>query len=171
MSLLNRLLGTGRDPREGLRPLWHRIVQLSRQPQFYADRQVEDSVAGRFDMITLVFCLVVLRLEGEPDTGKPVALLIELFVEDMDGQLRETGVGDLMVGKHMGKLVSVLGGRMGALRRALPLADDTALADALARNMTLAAGASPETLASQVRTLDEELRARPVAAVLAGDIG
>ncbi|MEO0061848.1 MAG: hypothetical protein RLZZ08_408 [Pseudomonadota bacterium] len=170
MSLLNRILGTGRDPREALRPLWHRTVELSRAPHWYAHGQVADTVPGRFDMITLILCLVILRLEGEPDTPKPIALLIELFVDDMDGQLRESGVGDLVVGKRVGKLVSVLGGRLGALRKALPADGDAELIAALERNVTLVEGVSPAPLATAVRALQQQLAALSVADVLAGKL-
>ena len=36
----------------------------------------------------------------------------------MDGQLRQSGVGDLAMAKRMGKLMSVLAGRMEALEQA-----------------------------------------------------
>jgi cytochrome b pre-mRNA-processing protein 3 len=68
----------------------------------------------------------------------PSVRLTELFVTDMDGQLRESGVGDLVVGKHIGRLMSVLGGRLGAYRAALAGQED--LGAALERNLTLAPG-------------------------------
>lgn len=168
MSLLQRLLGTGPDPREKMRPLWHRIIEVSREEHWYAEEGVADSVSGRFDMVTVVLALVLLRFDGEPDTAGPSALLTELFVEDMDGQLRQTGVGDLMVGKHIGKLVSVLGGRIGALRKAAD--DDAELQAALARNVSLLDGAGPERLAPAVRRLQQRLASTPVADMLAGTI-
>ena len=48
MSFLARLFrpkASGPDPREALRPLWHRIVELSREPAFYRDDGVADTVA------------------------------------------------------------------------------------------------------------------------------
>ena len=66
MSLISRLFRSAPDPREGLRPLWHRIVALSREPEWYAECGVADSVAGRFDMISTVLALVLLRLERAP---------------------------------------------------------------------------------------------------------
>jgi cytochrome b pre-mRNA-processing protein 3 len=74
------------------------------------------------------------------------ALLTELFVEDMDGQLRESGVGDVVVGKHIGKLMAVLGGRLGALRAALA-AGDAELVEARWSATSLAEGRGPEALA------------------------
>ena len=149
MSLLTRLLRTGRDPREDLRPLWHRVIEVSRQQRWYARGGVADTIAGRFDMISLVLALVLLRMERDPDLAPSTALLTELFVEDMDHQLRETGVGDLMVGKHIGRLMSVLGGRLGAFREGLGRADDEALAAAVERNVTLRDGADPALLAAE----------------------
>ena len=137
MSFLARLFRLRwPDPREALRPLWHRVVELSREPALYRDDGVADTVAGRFDMIAAVLALVLLRLERDRRWRARAALLTELFVADMDGQLRETGVGDMVVGKQVGKLMSVLGGRLGALREALAQSGRrAALEAALARNV------------------------------------
>ena len=171
MSFFSRLLGPRRDPREELRPLWHRVVEISREPHWYARAGVADSVAGRFDMISVVLALVLLRMENDPDLAPRSALLTELFVEDMDGQLRETGVGDLMVGKHIGKLMSVLGGRLGALRKGLADDHETPLAAALERNITLGERADPQALAQDVRTLARMLAHTPSPDILEGRIG
>jgi cytochrome b pre-mRNA-processing protein 3 len=70
-------------------------------------------------MVAAVMSLVLLRLEDEGEAGRaPSAHLTELFVEDMDGQLRERGIGDIIVGKHIGKMMGMLGGRLGAFREA-----------------------------------------------------
>jgi cytochrome b pre-mRNA-processing protein 3 len=135
MSFLSRLLGTGPDPRETVRPLWHRVVELAREPSFYTDCEVADTVAGRFDLICAVLCTVMVRVEASEMRAES-ALLAELFVEDMDGQLREFGVNDVVVGKRVGKLMSVLGGRLGAYRSALSERDREKLAGAVARNVT-----------------------------------
>lgn len=135
MSFLSRLLGTGPDPREEVRPLWHRVIELAREPSYYRDCGVADSVAGRFDLICAVLCTVMVRVEAS-DMRSESALLAELFVEDMDGQLREFGVNDVVVGKRIGKLMSVLGGRLGAYRSALVGRDREKLVGAVARNVT-----------------------------------
>ena len=135
MSFLSKLLGTAPDPREGVRPLWHRVIELAREPSFYTECKVADSVGGRFDLITAILCTVMVRVEAS-DMRSESALLAELFVEDMDGQLRELGVNDVVVGKHIGKLMSVLGGRLGAYRSALVENDREKLAGAVQRNVT-----------------------------------
>jgi cytochrome b pre-mRNA-processing protein 3 len=140
MSFLARLFGPGRDDRATVRPLWHAVVAASRGKAWYAEYGIADTLPGRFDAITLVLSLVLLRMEREPALVEPSVRLTELFVDDMDGQLRESGVGDMVVGKHMGRLMSTLGGRLGAYRDALATADDSALSEAITRNVTLVEG-------------------------------
>jgi len=149
MSFLSRLLGTAPDPREEVRPLWHRVVELARDPAYYSECGVADSVAGRFDLITAVLSVVMVRVEAS-DLRAESALLAELFVEDMDGQLREFGVNDVVVGKRVGKLMSVLGGRLGAYRGALNAGDPERLTAAVSRNVTFAEGADEAASAAAV---------------------
>ena len=143
MSFLSKLLGTAPDPREGVRPLWHRVIELAREPSFYTDCKVADTVGGRFDLITAVLCTVIVRIEAS-DMRSESALLAELFVEDMDGQLREFGVNDVVVGKHVGRLMSVLGGRLGAYRSALIDSDREKLVAAVTRNVNFAEDADED---------------------------
>jgi cytochrome b pre-mRNA-processing protein 3 len=160
MSFLSRLLGTAPDPRESVRPLWHRVIELARDPAYYTECGVADSIAGRFDMITAVLSAVMVRVEAS-ELRAESALLAELFVEDMDGQLREFGVNDVVVGKRIGKLMSVLGGRLGAYRSALNAGDLEKLTGAIQRNVTFAEGAdeaaSAQAVAARVMKLFERL--------------
>jgi cytochrome b pre-mRNA-processing protein 3 len=149
MSFLSRLLGTGPDPREAVRPLWHRVVELAREPQFYRDHMVADTVAGRFDMITAILCAVMVRVEASEMRAES-ALLAELFVEDMDGQLRQFGVNDVVIGKRVGRLMSVLGGRLGAYRSAFTNRDEAKLTDAIARNTTFSEGANEAECSARI---------------------
>ena len=175
-SLLSRLLGPRDDGLGAVRPLWHRVVELARAPAWYAHGHIADSVAGRFDAITLVLALVMLRIERAPGLGEAAARLTELFVTDMDGQLRETGVGDLVVGKHVGRLVGALGGRLGALREALGGGEDSggdgAVAAVVARNVTLADGADGgcAVIAAMIVALADELAGLSDAALIAAAI-
>ena len=91
MSFFARLFGLSSDPREEWRPLWRRVVEEARDPD---DRMcgVADSLEGRYDMVTLVLALVMLRLDDAGEEGSNAsARLTELFAEDMEGQLREPG--------------------------------------------------------------------------------
>ena len=167
MKLLDRLF----RPAPAMPPrlaLWHAIVSEARDRRWYRDFGVADTVEGRFDMITLVLAVVLLRIEREGDGASSVALT-ELFIEDMDSQLRQSGVGDLMVGKHVGKLMATLGGRIGALREALPLGG-AALVETVARNVTLIEGADAAPLADELLLLHEQIGQVPTEALLAGSL-
>ena len=167
MSFLDRLLRRPDDAREVLRPLWHATVVTARDPLWYRELGVADTVEGRFDMITLALALVLLRLEREPGQEDAATRLTELFVEDMDAQLRQAGVGDLVVGKHMGKLMATLGGRIGALREALPLGED-AVAELVERNVSLIDGAEAGPLAAALIKLHAAWGRLPLDSILAG---
>ncbi|KHL24439.1 hypothetical protein PK98_10395 [Croceibacterium mercuriale] len=170
-SALARLFRHRPDPRDSLRPLWHRIVGTSRDPRWYAVGQVADSVSGRFDMIAAILALVLLRLEALDAPAEHGVHLTELFVEDMDRQLRETGVGDLVVGKRIGKLVAALGGRLGAFRDALAAdAEPVLLEDAARRNITLSDGAESATIADLLRTWNAELGGYDADTILAAEL-
>ena len=170
VSFLSRLLRPRQAPQAEIWPLWHRVVGIAREKAWYARFGVADTIAGRFDAITLVLSLVLLRMEREAALHAPSVHLTELFVTDMDGQLRESGVGDLVVGKHIGRLMSVLGGRLGAYREALAQEDDTALIAALTRNVTLAEGSDLGGLASATRALAAQFASLDSTAILAGSI-
>lgn len=169
MSLLAKLFGTKPDPREPLRPLWLRVIELARDPAWYADCGVADSVTGRFDVICAVTSAAMIRLEAS-DMRAESAFLTEFFVEDMDGQLREFGVNDVVVGKRMGKLMGLLGGRLGAYREALAAGDEAALAAAITRNVSLSDGGCAKCVAQRMIDLARRLAATSDEALLAAEI-
>lgn len=156
MSFLSKLLGTQPDPREKVRALWYKVVELARDPSWYRDCKVADEVDGRFDMVTAVLSTVAVRLESASMHSES-ALVCEFFVEDMDGQLREFGINDVVVGKHVGRLMSVLGGRMGAYRPTLLDGDQTKLEAAVERNVSFAEHGSATCVAAKLRGLHDHL--------------
>ena len=166
---LSRLFTPRPDRLAPLRPLWARIVELAREPGWYAKGGVADTVTGRFDALTMVTGLVMLRMEREPELLAPSAQLTELFVADIEGQLRQQGIGDPTLGKRMGKLVGALSGRIGAYREAFA-ADETALVEAVRRNVTLTEGTDPALVAAELRVLAGQLEQLSAAQLLAGEI-
>ena len=168
MSLLQRLFAPKPDPRDAFRPLWHSVVAEARRPIWYAEHGAADTVAGRFDMICAVIAVVLVRMETDDRLTRESVLLTELFVQDMDGQLREFGVGDVVVGKHMGKLMSAMGGRLGAYRDGLA-GSDAELDAAIERNVTLLDGHTPAGIAREMRALAARLDRTSDEALLAGE--
>ena len=146
MALLDRFLGRRDDVRAPLRPLYAAVIDRARAPIWYLDG-APDTLDGRFDMVAAILAQVMLRMEAMPGTEADSVLLAEIFVEDMDGQLREIGIGDMIVGKHIGRMMAALGGRLGAYREAGD--DRAALIIALERNVWRGEGA-PEGAAARV---------------------
>ena len=134
MRLWDRL--TGRKAENPAAALYQAVVERGREPHWYEAGAVPDSVNGRFDMIATVLGIVMLRIEHDPEAAVTTARLTECFVEDMDGQLRQIGIGDVVVGKGIGKMMALLGGRIGAYRDALADgAEPGAFEAALVRNL------------------------------------
>jgi cytochrome b pre-mRNA-processing protein 3 len=151
LSLLQRIFGETRQ-RAPLAPLYRAIVAAGRAPAWYREGRVPDTLDGRFDMISAVLALVLLRLEAAGEAGRgPQVLLTEIFIDDMDGTLRQIGVGDYVVGKHVGRMMSALGGRLAALRAGR---ERGSLRDAVARNVFHEAVPSEEALALVVGRLE-----------------
>jgi cytochrome b pre-mRNA-processing protein 3 len=164
-----RLFGGGRA-REALAPLYQAIVAVARRPAWYRDGGVPDTLDGRFDMVAATLSLVLLRLEAEGEAGRaPSALLAELFVADMDGQLRQSGIGDVVVGKHIGRMMAALGGRLGAFRAAFGGGGE--LDAALDRNIYRGAEVTPDqraVLRNGLSDLKSALDAMPADTLLHG---
>jgi len=112
------------DRRDALVPLYNAIVAEARNPYWYQTGGVTDTVTGRFNMLISLMVLVLLRLEAISDEDQVSVALTEIFVDDMDSQMREDGVGDVVVGKKMGKMISALGGRLSVFRDALMMTGD-----------------------------------------------
>lgn len=167
MSLLSRFLSR-KDDRDYLRPLYESIVAAAREPHWYLEGDVADSLDGRFDMVALVLSLVLLRLESlEAPTES--ARLTELFIDDMDGQIRQIGFGDIVVGKQIGRMVGALGGRIAAYRAGL--GSEASLSEALVRNVYRGDAPAVDALAyteAQVRALSGEINRQDMDALLAG---
>ena len=167
MTFIKSLFGWSTASRKSMQPLYNAVVARGRDPLWY-EGGISDSIDGRFEIITAVLAHVLLRLEEDDDARRPSTYLTELFVDDMDGQLRQIGVGDLMVGKHIGRLMAALGGRLGAYRDA---GDAAAHASILTRNLGDQCGADAvRDAATRLAAFAAALSATPVAVILAGQL-
>jgi len=112
------------------------IVAQSRQPRFYAEWGVPDTVTGRFDMISLHMALLFRRLRAESGKQKEFSQAVfDLFFKDMDRSLREMGVGDLGVPKRIQKMGNIFFGLLAAMNEAMDRNDVQALEAVLTRNI------------------------------------
>ena len=121
--------------------LYGAIVTQARSPVFYTDFGVPDTVQGRFDLIVLHLVLLLHRLERESGAGEILGQqLFDAFCRDLDGNLREMGIGDLAVPKHMRRFGEAFYGRQAAYLAALQAAEGADFENALARNIFTVVG-------------------------------
>lgn len=168
MGLFERLRGGPRAPDASA--LYAAVVARARAPHWYVEGGVPDTIDGRFDMIAAILSLVLIRLEAESGSNSIGVALTESFIADMDGQLRESGVGDVGLGKQVGNMVSMLGGRLTAYRAGLEQSD---LGPALERNLYRGAVPGPSAMAharEQLMLFAQQLATLPSEAMLAGQL-
>ncbi len=103
-SIYYNIVGGTKKEKEA-RKIYENIVAQARNTEFYKSYAIPDSWEGRFEVITLHMFLFLQRLKtedvSEAEIGK---LVLEAFFSDLDGSLRERGVGDTVVPKKMQKL-------------------------------------------------------------------
>jgi len=169
LSFLARLFGE-KEERSRLDPLYSAVVAAGRTPAWYRDGRVPDTLEGRFDMVASILALVLLRLEREGEAARAEAVLLtEAFIDDMDGTLRQIGIGDFVVGRHVGRLMGALGGRLEAFRAA-PGGDFEA---AVRRNIFRDSPPSAEAVAfvaGGLRRFDAELARASLERLLEGGL-
>lgn len=169
MSLIARFFRRT-DPKECMTPLYRAIVAHGREPHWYVEGAVPDTLDGRFDMLAAILCLVLVRLEAA-DRRPESVWLTELFIDDMEGQLRQIGIGDIVVGKHIGRMMSALGGRLCVYREGLTEGGD--FGAALHRNLYRGTPVADEARADverRLRALHAALTPYPAEALLAGSL-
>ena len=99
--------------------LYNAVVAEARQPEWYRAGAVDDTMNGRFAVLSTLAALAILRLEdGDEDAVRHSVSLTESFIADMDAQMREEGFGDPSIGKQVRLLVGALATRVDWWRRA-----------------------------------------------------
>jgi len=127
--------GKPRSPLRGTIEAIHgMIVTQAREPSFYRDLGVGDTVNGRFDLLVLHLWLVLRRFRYLNGAAEVSQALFDRFCADMDANLREMGVGDLTVPKRMQAFGEAFYGRAAAYDAAL-VGDDADLTRAICKNV------------------------------------
>ncbi len=112
------------------------LTAMAREPHFYTDLGVPDTVMGRFEMLSIVMILFFRRTRTSPRSGQEIAQeIVDAFFQDIDHSIRELGIGDQGVPKRMKKLAGMFYGRLETYAAALDAKDEAALAEALRRNI------------------------------------
>ncbi len=92
------------------------IVAATRQPSFYTELDVPDTIDGRFDLLVVHLWLIIARLNGVDNRLRQQ--LIDVFCVDMDDNIRELGAGDLGVSKKVRHMAEAFQGRYVAYEAA-----------------------------------------------------
>jgi len=112
------------------------LTAVGREPFFYTDLNVPDTVMGRFEMLSIVMILYFRRTATAERSGQEIAQeIVDAFFQDIDHSIRELGIGDTSVPKRMKKLAGMFYGRLESYAAALTAADAGLLENALARNI------------------------------------
>lgn len=116
--------------------LYHGIVARAREPRSYAEWGVPDTPDGRLELIFAHAALMMRRLRAEGEAGRTLAQdLFDVLFADVDRNIREQGVGDLSVGKHVKRSAQTFLARARALDAGLDAGDVAAIARTLDRNI------------------------------------
>ena len=122
------------SPRGTIEAIYGMIVTQAREPLFYRDLGVPDTVNGRFDLLVLHLWMVLRRLKPVEGGAGLSQALFDRFCDDMDANLREMGVGDLTVPKRMQAFGEAFYGRTAAYDLALADGEEP-LAQSLCKNI------------------------------------
>lgn len=141
--------------------LYSAAVGAARRPGFFAGLGVPDTLDGRFDLVSLHVALLIRRLrrDAEADGPKLAQAVFDAMFADMDVNLREMGVGDLVVGKRVKRMWEAFHGRAAAYEAAIDAGDLAALEAALARNIWRGE-AMPEGAAARLAAYAQAIAAR-----------
>lgn len=110
-------------------PLFEAALAQSRNPVLYRDFGVPDTFDGRFDSLLLHLWPVFRALQGRDRLSQD---LYDLTFKRMELALRETGTGDLGVGKQARRMMTAFYGRLSTYN---DCTTDEQWRDALARNV------------------------------------
>lgn len=120
--LTNRLGGHSADPKavDMAEQLYAAIVAQARQPVFYRELGVADTISGRFELVSMHMFIVLDRLSGKGGLDDEVAQkLVDVMFLDMDDVARETGIGDMGVGPRIKKLARSFRSRLEYYKEAI----------------------------------------------------
>jgi cytochrome b pre-mRNA-processing protein 3 len=144
-------------------------VAAARHPALFTEYGIKDSVDGRFESLTLHSALVLRRLNRMPPPAPEIAQgLADAIFRSFDAALREKGVGDISVPKHMKTIASAFLGRAAAYDRALN-GGATELQATLLRNVYNGRG-NPDRLSRYVEAASKALATAELDDYIAGGL-
>ena len=121
--------------------LFAALVGEARATHWFVEGGVPDTLDGRFAMLSTIVALATVRLErGGAEAQAASVALAERFVEAMDAEHRQLGIGEPGIGKTVRKLVGALARRVEYWRGAVDGGDWGAAVEASLGGAASAAG-------------------------------
>ncbi len=168
---IKRALGAkpGADPQ----PAAQAVFEAARAPVFFTSLGVPDTFDGRFEMVALHLHLLLVRLrrDGEAATNYSQGVF-DIITGHFDEALRETGVGDMSVGKRVKAMTQALYGRLSAYNAGFNAETADEMQGALRRNVYGTVEAPEGTWVAAMLSYQEaataHLAALPLATIQAG---
>jgi cytochrome b pre-mRNA-processing protein 3 len=152
--------------------LYGAIVAQARNPVFYREHGVTDTVNGRLDLLMLHLVLAFERLSQGDAAARDIGQgVFDRFCQDIDDHLREDGVSDLKVPKDMKRMGAAFFGRHRAYISALRAGDRDALRAALKRNVFSDADCDGlDAIVTYVEVAARALQSQDIATIGSGRI-
>lgn len=135
VKILGIYFGRERQENNRAQALYNHIVAASRNPSLYGQNGAPDTANGRFELIILHIFLLFRRLQDDDAQIKSIKQkTFDCFLESMDVNLREIGVGPDGVPKRIQKMLENFYGRAGAYQAAIDDNDVEQMAAVITRN-------------------------------------
>ncbi len=134
-------------PRQAV-SLYEALLLRAREPVYYADWGVPDTMDGRLEILEVHLAALFRRLKPIAPHGSDLWRdTLDYAMSEIERAMREVGVGDVTVPKKMRRVAESFYGRAQAYGAALDAGNRAILAEALARNVY------PDDSATDTRTM------------------
>ena len=161
--------------------LYGAVVAQARQPRFFAEFGVPDTLEGRYEMIVVHLHALTERLQQEGEAGQALARdVLEIFVAEMDDSLREVGVGDMAVPRRIKRAAAGIYDRFGDYSAGLRETEGSlpaalalhifGIADGTTESTSLEVQHGCQALATYMRRMAEHISKQPASRIMTGKI-
>jgi cytochrome b pre-mRNA-processing protein 3 len=97
--------------------LFDMLTAEARRPHWYVEGTMPDTIDARFAVLATVTALAIVRIEQDAEDGNQTSVaLTERFIEVMETEHREIGLGDPTLGRQVRRLVGSLSRRVDLWR-------------------------------------------------------
>ena len=148
-------------------PLYGAIVAAARQPSLYLTCRIADTLDQRLSLLTLYLALAVDRLNAT----NPIEIqeVVELFFADVEANLREVGVSDVAIPRHMREVEARYVNLVRELKSVMRQSPPAEPAQLVPLTKQFVQAGEPERLAQVIYSTWGRLAALPPQPILAGE--